>query len=86
MVAVEQSLRVLVEKWLGAAHAVPLRVRSIHRIRSRRRRCVCIEVERAADFTTHSFMLYFFRHDDGAWHIYPAEAVRPAMSIERLAA
>jgi hypothetical protein len=47
---------------------------------------VCIEVERPADFTTYSFTLYFFRHDDGAWHIYPAEAVRPAMSIERLAA
>jgi hypothetical protein len=47
---------------------------------------VCIEVERADDFTTHSFTLYFFRHDDGAWHIYPAEAVRPAMSVERLAA
>ncbi|MDN7179254.1 hypothetical protein M0D69_14870 [Caballeronia sp. SEWSISQ10-4 2] len=86
MIATEQSLRGLVEKWLDAASAVPLRVHSIHRIRSRRRRCVCIEVERAADFVTHSFTLYFFRHDNGAWHIYPAEAVRPAMSIERLAA
>jgi hypothetical protein len=86
MVAVEQSLRVLVEKWLGATSAVPLRVRSIQRIRSGRRRCVCIEAERVAEFPTHSFTLYFFRHDDGAWHIYPAEAVRPAMSIARLAA
>jgi hypothetical protein len=86
MIAAEQSLRGLVEKWLGAASSMPLRVHSIHRIRSRRGRCVCIEVERADDFTTHSFTLYFFRHDDGAWHIYPAEAVRPAMSVERLAA
>jgi len=33
-----------------------------------------------------SFTLFFFRHDDGAWHIYPPEAVRPAMSLDRLAA
>jgi hypothetical protein len=77
MVASEQSLRVLVEKWLGAVSAGHVHVRSIHRIRAGRRRCVCIEVERAS---------FFFRHDDGAWHIYPPEALRPAMNLGRLAA
>ena len=89
MVASEQSLRILVEKWLGAVSAGHLHVHSIHRVRAGRRRCVCIEVERAASpFSSafSSFTLFFFRHDDGAWHIYPPEAVRPAMSLGRLAA
>ncbi|CAN7592546.1 hypothetical protein [Caballeronia sp. LjRoot31] len=90
MVASEQSLRVLFEKWLGAGSTGHLQVRSIHRIRAGRRRCVCIEVERAAGAPFSSafspFTLFFFRHDDGAWHIYPPEAVRPAMSPDRLAA
>ena len=89
MVASEQSLRVLVEKWLGAVSAGHVHVRSIHRIRAGRRRCVCIEVERASSSLScafSSFTLFFFRHDDGTWHIYPPEAVRPAMNLGRLAA
>jgi hypothetical protein len=89
MVASEQSLRVLVEKWLGAVSAGHVHVRSIHRIRAGRRRCVCIEVERASSAFSSafsSFTLFFFRHDDGAWHIYPPEALRPAMNLGRLAA
>jgi hypothetical protein len=89
MVASEQSLRVLVEKWLGAVSGGHLNVRSIHRIRAGRRRCIYIEVERASSAFSSafsSFTLFFFRHDDGAWHIYPPEAVRPAMSLDRLAA
>ncbi|QIE27873.1 hypothetical protein SBC1_59840 (plasmid) [Caballeronia sp. SBC1] len=86
MVASEQSLRVRVEKWMGAVSAGHLHVRSIHRIRAGRCRCVCIEVERASGSACSSFTLFFFRHDDGAWHVYPPESVRPAMSIGRLAA
>lgn len=86
MVASEQSLRVLVEKWLGAVGGAQLLVRSIHRIRAGRHRCVCIEVERASGSACNSFTLFFFRHNDGAWHVYPPEAVRPAMSVVRLAA
>lgn len=81
-VAVGQSLRALVEKWLGATSATPVRVVSVHRIRFGRRRCVCIKAERATD----SFTLFFFRHDDGAWHVFPPDVVRPAMSIGQLAA
>jgi hypothetical protein len=81
-VTARQSLRALVEKWLGATSATPVRVVLVHRIRFGRRRCVCIKAERAAD----SFTLFFFRHDDGAWHVFPPDAARPAMSIGRLAA
>ena len=86
MVAPELSLRVLVEKWLGAVSAGHLHVRAIRRIRAGRRRCICVEVERTSGFATNAFTLFFFRHDDGAWHIYPPETVRPAMSLGRLAA
>jgi hypothetical protein len=86
MVASQQSLRVLVEKWLGAVSSGHLQVHSIQRLRAGRNRCVCIEVERAPGSELSAFTLFFFRHDNGAWHVYPPEAVRPAMSLARLAA
>ena len=90
MLASKQSLRVLVEKWLGAASAGHLHVRSIHRLRAGRNPCVCIAVERTSRLTVSfefsTFTLFFFRHDDGAWHVYPPEATRPAMSLAKLAA
>jgi hypothetical protein len=86
MVASEQSLRVLVEKWLGAVSAGHLHVRSIHRLRAGRNRCICIEVERESASAFSAFTLFFFRHADGAWHVYPPGAIRPAMSLSQLAA
>ncbi|HEV7835133.1 MAG TPA: hypothetical protein VGP09_17415 [Caballeronia sp.] len=59
MVASEQSLRVLVEKWLGAVSTGHLQMRSIQRLRAGRNRCVCIEVERAPGSEFSAFTLFF---------------------------
>ncbi|TKC81635.1 hypothetical protein FAZ69_27095 [Trinickia terrae] len=65
------TLRRLVDKWLAPTPATPARVIRF----SRRRRYVCIE-------TTHptgTLSIFFFRHDDGSWCVFPPAAKRPAM-------
>ena len=68
----EKSLRFLVEKWLTQNLAAPVRVTRFGRMIHSRRRYVCVEAQRPKG----SIALYFFRHDDGAWRVFPPEAVR----------
>ncbi|HEV3423828.1 MAG TPA: hypothetical protein VG105_08610 [Paraburkholderia sp.] len=82
MVAADNSLRVLVEKWLGAASVKPIRVLLTQRSRSGRICRVCVEGHCPSGPVT----LFFFRHDDGSWHVFPPANRGPAMSIGRLAA
>jgi hypothetical protein len=77
----EQSLRYQVEKWLAPGN-VPVRVRQFSRTRPDGRRYVCVE-------TSHgkaSRALFFFRHDDGHWCVYPAAPRQRIMRGEMLAA
>ncbi|KND56582.1 hypothetical protein BPUN_0063 [Candidatus Paraburkholderia kirkii] len=77
----ERSLRYQVEKWL-APGSVPVHVRQFSRIRSDGRRYVCVE-------TCHgkaSRALFFFRHDDGHWCVYPPAPRQSNMRGEKLAA
>ncbi|EEA01126.1 conserved hypothetical protein [Burkholderia sp. H160] len=78
----EQSLRYQVDKWLA-----PTTTRSVHVIRfsrtcSDRRRFVCIE----SSHPVNSHALFFFRHDDGCWRVFPALPDRPQFNVERRAA
>jgi len=82
MSTAEKSLRLLVEKWLGAASAQPLRVLMTQRSQSGRICRVCIE----ANCPSGPVTLFFFRHDDGSWHVFPPANRQPAMSVGRLAA
>jgi len=82
MVAAEKSLRVLVNRWLGAASSHPVRVLLTQRSRSGRICSVCIEAQSPSGPVT----LFFFRHDDGSWHVFPPAYRRPAMGMGRLAA
>ncbi len=80
----EQSLRVVVEKWLAfkPKPVTTAKVTAFGRTGSRERRYVCVE-------TTHDgeqFALFFFRHDDGCWRVFPAAPTAPEMNLERLAA
>ncbi|MCI0152027.1 hypothetical protein KNO81_40035 [Paraburkholderia sediminicola] len=77
MVAVEGSLRLLVEKWLGPTLGMPARVTWFGRMSSNQRRYVCIKTLWPAG----ALAIYFFLHDDGTWCVFPSEAKRPAMSV-----
>jgi hypothetical protein len=75
-IVAEKSLRGLVGKLLGTESRQSVRVLSIHRSRSGRTRRVCLEVQRPGG----SLALFFFRHGDGVWHVFPPGDVRPSMS------
>ncbi|MGA3247525.1 MAG: hypothetical protein ABSD12_05000 [Paraburkholderia sp.] len=65
--ASEQSLRFLVEKWLAPGPSIPVRVTEFSRTRTGRRRYVRVETALAAGARG----LFFFRHDDGCWCVFP---------------
>jgi hypothetical protein len=77
MSTMNSSLRLLVEKWLGPNPAMAVRVTQFGRMSSNQRRFVCVEELRP----TGKLAIYFFRHDDGVWCVFPPTVKRPAMSI-----
>jgi hypothetical protein len=70
------SLRQLVDKWLAPTAAVPARVTRIGRTLHERHRYIRVE----AAHTTGKLVIFFFRHDNGSWCVFPPAATRPAMS------
>ncbi|HEV3104091.1 MAG TPA: hypothetical protein VGZ01_00160 [Trinickia sp.] len=74
------SLRQLVDKWLAPTPSTPARVTRIGRMPLERRRYIRVETAH----TTGTLAIFFFRHDDGSWCVFPPAVARPAMS--RLAA
>ncbi|MGA3251790.1 MAG: hypothetical protein ABSD12_27180 [Paraburkholderia sp.] len=82
MNASERSLRLVVEKWFAPTLAMPVRVTGFGRTASNRRRYVRIEAIRPAGL----LVIFFFRHDDGSWNVFPPIAEMPAMRACRLAA
>jgi hypothetical protein len=71
----ERSLRFQVEKWLVPALSTPVRVTQFSRMRSNQRRFVRVEVLRPAGLAG----MFFFRHDDGTWCVFPPATERLAM-------
>jgi hypothetical protein len=71
----EKSLRLLVEKWLTPTLTTPIRVIGFSRTRPGRRRYVCVEALRAEG----SICIFFFRHDDRTWRVFPPETGRPTI-------
>jgi hypothetical protein len=68
--ASEQSLRSLVEKWLAPGPSIPVRVTEFGRTRMSGRRYVRVE----AALAEGTRGLFFFRHDDGCWCVFPPTA------------
>jgi hypothetical protein len=79
--ASERSLRFLVEKWLAPSPCVPIRVTEFSRTRGGHRRYVRVETALAAGARG----LFFFRHDDGYWCVFPPTADRKEVPGEELA-
>jgi hypothetical protein len=71
--ASEQSLRFLVEKWPAPSDA--LHVTEFSRTRHGGRRYVRVET---SSIGTSSRSLFFFRHDDGCWCVFPPTADTPS--------
>lgn len=77
----EKSLRWLIDKWLAPTPATPVRVTRFGHAQLSRRRYVSVEASPSARPLT----IFFFRHDDGSWCVFPPTD-RPAMRADRLAA
>jgi hypothetical protein len=69
------SLREIVEHWLAPDPANGLRVTEFRNRQSKHECHVCVETLTAAG----PVALFFFRHQDGAWRIFPPSRERPAM-------
>jgi len=66
----EQSLRRQVEKWLTPAPATQVHVTAFSRIGIGWQRYVRVETSSPAGARA----LFFFRHDDGSWYVFPQPA------------
>jgi hypothetical protein len=75
------SLRRIVEKWLAPTPAAPVREIRLCRMEANHTRYVRVEALRP----TGVLALFFFRHDDGSWQVFPPVAARMTMSAHRLA-
>lgn len=75
------SLHRLVDKWLGPTPAAPARVVRMRREGATPARYVCVEVQRPSG----RLSVFFFRHEDGSWCVFPPTHSRLSMSARRFA-
>lgn len=61
------SLRWLIDKWLGPSAAMPARVTRMARSRLNRGGCVRVEMGQGPA----QLAMFFFRHGDGSWCVFP---------------
>ncbi|ACD20561.1 conserved hypothetical protein [Paraburkholderia phytofirmans PsJN] len=80
MNATKSSLRGLREKLLATAGTLPVRVLTLHGSPDGRTCRVCVEIRRPDG----PILLFFFRHDDGTWHVFPPAKNLCRMSFEPL--
>jgi hypothetical protein len=78
----EKSLHYVVEKWLAPVPPVRIRVVQFGRMRADGSRYVHVEASAPAG----SRAIFFFRHDDGCWCVFPPRIAQPSMTGYRLAA
>jgi hypothetical protein len=78
----ETSLHRLVDKWLAPATVLHVRVVRSGRMPAQRARFVYIE----AVTPTGPRGMFFFRHQNGCWHVFPPRTARPSLCVYPLAA
>ncbi|AGW95348.1 hypothetical protein N234_35387 [Ralstonia pickettii DTP0602] len=74
----ERSLRFQVEKWLAPGSTTSVHVVEFSRTQSGRRRYVYVETSQPGSLRA----LFFFRHDDGCWRVFPPAVDKLPMSAE----
>jgi hypothetical protein len=70
-----RSLRFLVEKWVYPSPTAPVRVIEFSHTSLGRRRYVRVRVETKQPGGVRT--LFFFRHDDECWHVFPPPGDAP---------
>lgn len=75
MAGEEGSLRWLIDKWLTPTPGASIRVVRYGRENSEQRRCVLAQ----SSDSPGSLAIFFFRHDDGSWRVFPPARKGPAM-------
>ena len=77
-----KSLRAVADKWLALLPDATFHVTRLAHGQKRHRQCVHVRVTRASG----EVGMFFFRHDDGAWYIFPPREAGPEFSNRLLAA
>lgn len=72
----EHSLRQLIEKWFAPNPAMPAHVTQFGRMRESKQRFVRVESAQQS----YPFAIFFFRHGDGSWRVFPSPRQQPAIS------
>lgn len=80
MSTAEKSLHSLVEKWLAPDPRSRIRVVRFGHIGGDSRRYAHVEASTAAGLRA----IFFFRHNDGGWCVFPPRVERPSMTAYRL--
>jgi hypothetical protein len=78
----ENSLRRLIDKWLGHCANATVHVIEFSRTSANRTRYVRV----GGGPSESCLAIVFFRHGDGSWNVYPPRENVPTMSAGRLAA
>jgi hypothetical protein len=78
----ETCLHRLVDKWLAPATVLNVHVVRSGRMPAQRARFVFIE----AVTPSGTRGMFFFRHQDGGWRVFPPHDVRPSLCVDALAA
>lgn len=74
MTDVRMSLRAAIDKWVGRTAAHPISV--VRHGHGQSRRYVHVELSRSQA----AHVIFFFRHDNGNWNVFPPETRRPTMT------
>lgn len=76
MRSADTSLRWMIEKWMSPSELSDVRV-SRHGGLHVEHRCIQVQARRRGG----PLSIYFFRHPDGSWRVFPPERNRPAMRV-----
>lgn len=71
------SLRWLIEKWFGFPSDGTYRLTRSSPVHSPVGRCVCFESTGAGV----AIKIFFFRHDDGSWSVFPPASKKPTFAL-----
>nr|WP_246356313.1 hypothetical protein [Paraburkholderia humisilvae] len=74
-----KTLRSVVEKWFSLTKSRPSHVTRLSRAAGYGRHCVLVEAARHEG----ALSIFFFRHVDGSWNVFPPATERPSMMAAR---